>query len=113
MEKEQYTYLHPRYDKFVTVYNGLAHYFKMRDQYLFRVATEQDFLEENRAVVDDDYRYFYIPGSIVSIRTLLLKRKQFSLYPFNRQGYQRPGVELLPEYKQLESERVGEGSDNA
>jgi hypothetical protein len=106
--KDQYTYLHPHYDKFVTVYNGLAHYFKMRDQYLFRVATEADFLAENAEVTDDRFRYFYIPGSIVSIRTLLLKRRQFSLYPINRQGYQRPGVELLPEYHEMLAQNGGE-----
>lgn len=109
MEKTQYTYLHPHYDKFVTVYNGLAHYFKMRDQYLFRVAPESQFLNENEAVLDDRYRYFPIPGSIVSVRTLLLKRKQFALYPISRQGGERPCVQLLPEYYELQAERVGEG----
>jgi hypothetical protein len=106
-QKDQYTYLHPHYDKFVAVYNGLAHYFKMRDQYLFRVAPESDFLAENEAVTDDRYRYFYIPGSIVSIRTLLLKRKQFATFPVTLQGTPRPGVKLLPEYYQFHG--AGEG----
>lgn len=109
MDKVQFTYLHPRYDKFVTIYNGLAYYFKMRDQYLFRVAPEAVFFQENQAVLDDRFRYYPIPGSIVSIRTLLLKRKIFATYPINRAGYQRPGVELLPEYQM---NQVGEGSEH-
>lgn len=99
LDSDTRTYVSGKFDKFVVVYNGLAYWFKMKGQYLFRVSTEEDFQSENDNIKIEKLRYTPIPGSIISLNVLFYKRKFFAEHPVDKEGKPRKGVELLIEYQ--------------
>lgn len=100
MEKQINTFVNTRFDKFVVVYNGLAYWFKMKGQYLYRVSEEETFHQENANLPEQGgHRFNLISGSIVPLKALLQKRRFFADHPIDRQGKKRQGVELLIEYQ--------------
>lgn len=102
------TFVAGKFDKFVVTYNGLAYWFKMKDQYLFRVSTEETFHQENNDLEIEKLKCVPIDGSIVSLKTLLAKRRFFAEHPIDRSGRRRQGVELLIEYQMKHPECVEE-----
>ena len=46
MDRPSITYVTGKLDKFVMLADGLAYWFKMKDQYLYRVTPSQVFFEE-------------------------------------------------------------------
>ena len=93
--KETRTYVTGKFDKFVVVYNGLAYWFKMKDQYLYRVSTEEDFHQESENITIEIRKYTQIPGSIISLNILLRKIEYYAAHPIDIKGNQRQGIELL------------------
>lgn len=102
------TFVSGKFDKFVVIYNGLAYWFKMKDQYLFRVSAEETFHQENNDLEIEKLKCVPIDGSIVSLKTLLAKRRFFAEHPIDRSGRRRQGVELLIEYQMKHPECIGE-----
>ena len=94
------TFVSAHFDKFVVLYGGLAHWFKTKGQYLYRVSTEQQFHQEAALITSPARVFKAIPGSVVTERVLLAKRAYFASHPINKQGQQRPGAHLCPEFKE-------------
>lgn len=86
-----------RMDKFVVLYNGLAHWFKMKGQYLYRISSGEVFFTENEAIALNVLKYQPIKGSIVTQKKLLEMRRFYAIHPVSKSGKARTGVELLPE----------------
>lgn len=100
METTSQTFVTAHFDKFVVIYDGLAHWFKTKGLYLYRVSTEQDFHHEASLITSPARVFTLIPGSILTTRVLLAKRAFFAKHPINKQGMQRPGAHLCPEFQE-------------
>lgn len=89
-------YVTPNLNRFVALYEGLAYWFMMKDQYLFQVTTEKDFF---KYISDDDtpdkMRYTPTNTGFVSLKGLLTKRRYFVTHPVNKEGQERRGIDLL------------------
>ena len=99
MERPSVTYVTGKLDKFVMLSQGLAYWFKMKDQYLYRVTPSQVFFEENEAITVPIRQYREVGVSILSTKSLIEKRKYFAQHPVDQAGRTRSGVELVPEYQ--------------
>lgn len=95
MKKKIQTYVPEKFDKFVVTYNGLAYWFRMKGQYLFRVSTEQEFHDENANAYHPKVFCKPIDGTIVPLRQLFRKRSYFVTHPVNQDGHLRQGVDML------------------
>ncbi len=98
MEKKVQTYVPQKFDKFVVTYNGLAYWFRMKGQYLFRVSTESQFHEENAQAYKPEVFCHPISGTIVPLKQLFIKRDFFLRHPINKEGTPRLGIELLQDW---------------
>lgn len=97
MEKPSVTYVTAKLDKFVVLAYGLAFWFKMKDQYLYRITPMQVFLEEASQITVPVRQYRKVEVSIISMKTLRTKSIFYAQHPVDSQGRPRPGVELLAE----------------
>lgn len=100
MERPSITYVTGKLDKFVMIAEGLAYWFKMKDQYLYRVTPAQVFHEEAAQIKVPVRQYRQVEVSIISMKTLCEKRKFYAQHPTDQAGRTRQGVELLPEYQE-------------
>lgn len=80
--------------------DGLAYWFKMKDQYLYRVTPSQVFFEEAQHITVPVRQYRQVEVSIISMKTLVDKRTFYAQHPTDQAGRRRPGVELVPEYQE-------------
>lgn len=94
-DKETRTYVTGNFDKFVVLYDGLAYWFKMKDQYLYCISTEEDFHKESADITIAVRQYSEIKGSIVSLKRLLKMREFYVAHPVDNSGRHRLGIELL------------------
>ena len=86
----------PSVNRFVVLYDGLAYWFKMKDQYLYQVTTEREFYEYNGdSEVPEKFRYSPTQTGFVSLRGLMSKRRYYVTHPVNADGREREGVELI------------------
>lgn len=86
----------PSINRFIALYDGLAYWFMMKDQYLYQVTTEREFYEYNgNPDVPEKFRYTPTQTGFVSLRGLMGKRRYFMTHPVNKEGLERKGVELL------------------
>lgn len=98
------TYVTGTLGRFVVLYEGLAYWFEMKDQYLYKVTVEQeffDYLEENKEQIKEKFIYRLINGSILSPKLLIKKRRWYASHAVSKEGFKRIGVELIPEYREL------------
>lgn len=100
MSKPSITYVTGKLDKFVMIADGIAYWFKMKDQYLYRVTPSQTFHEEAGAITVPVRQYCEVEVSFISMKTLVEKRTFYAQHPVDAAGRPRPGVELVPEYQQ-------------
>ena len=100
MDRPSITYVTGKLDKFVMLADGLAYWFKMKDQYLYRVTPSQVFHEEASRITVPVRQYRQVEVSIISMKTLVDKRTFYAKYPTDQSGRIRPGVELIPEYQE-------------
>ena len=100
MDRPSITYVTGKLDKFVMLSDGLAYWFKMKDQYLYRVTPSQVFFEEAQQITVPVRQYREVEVSIISMKTLVEKRTFFAQHPIDQAGRRRPGVELIPEYQE-------------
>lgn len=100
MNRPSITYVTGKLDKFVMVADGLAYWFKMKDQYLYRVTPSQVFHEESAQIAVPIRQYREVEVSIISMKTLTDKRTFYAQHPVDAAGRPRPGIELIPEYRQ-------------
>ena len=100
MERPSITYVTGKLDKFVMLTDGLAYWFKMKDQYLYRVTPTQVFHEEAEQISVPVRQYRRVEVSIISMKTLVEKRTYYAQHPTDQAGRLRPGIELIPEYQQ-------------
>lgn len=98
MERPSITYVTGKLDKFVMLAGGLAYWFKMKDQYLYRVTPSQVFFEEAEDISVPVRQYRQVDVSIISMKILVEKRIFYANHPVDQAGRHRPGVELIPEY---------------
>ncbi|MGN0089591.1 MAG: hypothetical protein ACI36Z_01360 [Alloprevotella sp.] len=86
----------PSINRFVALHEGLAYWFKTKDQYLYKVSTEREFYEYNGdSEVPDKLRYTPTQTGFVSLRGLMAKRRYYVTHPVNAEGKERTGVELV------------------
>lgn len=100
MDKPSITYVTGKLDKFVMLADGLAYWFKMKDQYLYRVTPSQVFFEESAQITVPVRQYREVEVSIISMKTLVEKRTFYAQHPTDQAGRRRAGIELIPEYKE-------------
>lgn len=100
MDRPSITYVTGKLDKFVMLADGLAYWFKMKDQYLYRVTPSQVFFEEAEKITVPVRQYREVEVSIISMKTLVEKRIFYAQHPTDQAGRRRAGVELIPEYKE-------------
>lgn len=84
-----------KFDKFVVTYNGLAYWFRMKGQYLYRVSFEYQFHEENEKAHLTKLVCHPIAGTIIPLKQLFRKRNYFLNHPVNRDGHLRQGIDIL------------------
>lgn len=92
-------YVTGKLDKFVVLSEGIAYWFKTKDQYLYRVTPAQTFHEESAAITVPVRQYREIEVSFISMKTLVEKRTFYAAHPIDAAGRHRLGVELIPEYR--------------
>lgn len=100
MNKPSITFVTGKLDKFVMLADGLAYWFKMKDQYLYRVTPSQVFHEEAAQIMVPIRQYKEVEVSFISMKTLIEKRTYYAQHPTDQAGRTRPGAELVPEYKE-------------
>ena len=100
MNRPSITYVTGKLDKFVMLADGLAYWFKMKDQYLYRVTPSQVFHEEAQQITVPIRQYREVEVSIISMKTLVEKRIFYAQHPVDQAGRRRLGIELIPEYKE-------------
>lgn len=100
MNKPSTTYVTGKLDKFVMLADGIAYWFKMKDQYLYRVTPAQTFHEEAAAITVPVRQYREVEVSFISMKTLVEKRTFYAQHPVDAAGRPRQGIELIPEYKE-------------
>ena len=83
-------------NRFVALYEGMAYWFMMKDQYLFQVTTEREFFEYiGSEETPDKLRYTPTNTGFLSLKGLLGKRRYFVTHPINKEGNERKGVDLI------------------
>lgn len=100
MERPSITYVTGKLDKFVMLSDGLAYWFKTKDQYLYRVTPAQVFHEESALITVPVRQYRQVEVSFISMKTLVDKRTFYARHPKDKAGRIRPGAELIPEYQE-------------
>ena len=93
-------YVTGKLDKFVVLSEGIAYWFKTKDQYLYRVTPSQTFHEEAADITVPVRQYREIEVSFISMKTLVEKRTFYANHPVDAAGRRRQGVELVPEYQE-------------
>ena len=89
-------YVTPNFTRFVALYDGLAYWFMMKDQYLFQVTTEREFFEYiGSEETPDKMRYTPTNTGFLSQKGLRTKRRYFVTHPVNKEGDERRGVDLI------------------
>lgn len=89
-------YVTPNFTRFVALFDGLAYWFMMKDQYLFQVTTEREFFEYiGSEDIPDKMRYTPTNTGFVSQKGLRNKRRYFMTHPVNKEGNERKGVDLI------------------
>ena len=88
----------PSVNRFVALYEGLAYWFIMKDQYLYQVTTEREFYEYNGDPdLPNKLRYTPTQTGFLSLRGLMGKRRYFVTHPIAKDGTERKGVDLVRE----------------
>ncbi len=93
-------YVTGKLDKFVVLSQGIAYWFKTKDQYLYRVTPSQTFFEESASITVPVRQYREISVSFISYRTLVEKRTFYAQHPVDASGRRRAGIELIPEHQE-------------
>lgn len=102
MKKLLETYINGRLDRFTILYEGLAYWFEMKDQYLYKVTLEDEFKQfwyDHRGDLHPKFVFRHLNGSIFTPKKLVVTRRWYFATGVNKEGYKRIGLELLPEYR--------------
>lgn len=91
-------YIIPNLTRFVALYDGIAYWFMMKDQYLFNVSTEQEFFAYiGNPDTPEKMRFTPTNTGFVSRRGLMAKARYYAAHPVNKEGQERNGIDLLRE----------------